>query len=185
MVSGKSIYYWNEEANLYKSLNYKIMKTKEFINLLEDNPYKELLFEYTNGKFAGANYHLTEVKNVFFDTVDCGGRSDSWKETHLQLWESPKEIGKTNFMTADKIQSILHKVDSIKPLNMESSIKIEYGNTDFHTSIMNIEHVVIQNDKIEVKLYSETTLCKAIDNCGIPQKEEVKEETCCTEVGCC
>ena len=42
------------------------MKTKNFISQLVNNPGKELLFEYTNGKFAGANYHLTEVKNVFF-----------------------------------------------------------------------------------------------------------------------
>jgi len=161
------------------------MKTKEFISLLENNLGKELLFEYTNDKFAGANYHLTEVKNVFFDTVDCGGRSDSWNETHLQLWESPKETDKTNFMTVDKILSILKKVDSIKALKIETPIKIEYGNADFHTSVMNIDHVSSQSAKLIVKLFSQETLCKANDNCGITYKTEVKEESCCTEVGCC
>jgi len=161
------------------------MKTKEFISLLENNPGKELLFEYANDKFVGANYHLTEVKKMFFDTVDCGGRSDSWNETHLQLWESPKEIGKTNFMTAAKILSILQKVNGIKPLIMETPVKIEYGNDDFHTSVMNIEDIAIQTDKLVVRLFSEATLCKANDKCGIPQKAEVVEDACCTEVGCC
>ncbi len=161
------------------------MKTKEFISLLENNLDKELLFEYANDKFAGANYHLTEVKNVFFDTVDCGGRSDSWKETHLQLWESPKEMDKTNFMTVDKILSILKKVDGIKALEIETPIKIEYGNSDFHTSVMEIDHFVIQSNRLIVKLYSEATLCKANDECGIAQKDEINEEACCAEVGCC
>ena len=161
------------------------MQTKEFIHLIENNLGKELLFEYANDKFAGANYHLTEVKNVFFDTVDCGGRSDSWYETHLQLWESPKEIDKTTFMTVDKILSILKKVDGIKALKVETQIKIEYGNADFHTSVMDIDHIENNNDKLIIKLYSGATLCKANDNCGIARKEVIKEETCCMETSCC
>ncbi len=161
------------------------MQTKKFISLLENNLGKELLFEYANDKFVGANYHLTEVKNVFFDAVDCGGRSDSWKETQVQLWESPKEIGKINFMTVDKILSILKKVDGIKAFEMETPIKIEYGNADFHTSVMDIDDVITLSEKLIVKLFSQATLCKANDNCGISQKAVVKEESCCTEVACC
>jgi len=161
------------------------MKTKEFISLLENNLGKELLFEYDNDKFVGANYHLTEVKNVFFDTVDCGGVSNSWNETHLQLWESPKERNKTNFMTVDKILSILKKVDGIKPLKTGTPIKMEYGNSGFHTSVMDIDHIENHNDKLIIKLYSEATLCKANDECGTTQKDQVKEETCCTELSCC
>lgn len=161
------------------------MKTQEFITTLEKNLGKELLFEYANDKFVGANYHLTEVKNVSFDTVDCGGRSDDWKETHIQLWESPKEIGKTDFMTVDKILSIIQRVNGIKPLNMDTTVKIEYGNAYFHTSVMDIENVESQLDKIIVKLYAEATLCKANDICGVPEKVEVKEPACCEGSVCC
>jgi hypothetical protein len=160
------------------------MKLKEFINVLEQNQKKELIFAYGLDKYAGANYHLTEVKNVLFDTVDCGGRSDQWKETHLQLWESPKEIGKTDFMKVDKILSILKRVNGIKPLDINTTIKIEYGNADFHTSIMDISEVISQQDRIVVKLYTEATLCKANESCGIPQ-EENKESDCCEKVACC
>lgn len=161
------------------------MKTKEFITVLEKNLEKELLFEYANDKFVAANYHLTEVKNVVFDTVDCGGKSDNWKETHLQLWESPKEIGKTKFMPVDKIISILNRVNNIKPLDMETKVKIEYGNHDFHTSVMDIDHIETLSDKIIVKLFTEAPLCKANIGNDISQKSEVKEEACCAEVGCC
>ena len=71
------------------------MNTQNLLQILEENPNKELLFEYKEGQFVGANYHITEVKNTTIKSVDCGGRSDGWNETIIQLWESPKEIGKT------------------------------------------------------------------------------------------
>ena len=161
------------------------MKTRQFNTLLENNLGKELLFEYSNGKFVGANYHLTEVKNVYFDTVDCGGTPNDWKETHLQLWESPNEIGKRKFMTVDKINSIIKKVDGIKPIDQESPIKIEYGNLDFHTSVMKIEDVLVQSDQVIVKLFPESTLCKASDTTRHSEKNEGVEEVCCAESNCC
>lgn len=162
------------------------MKVKEFLSVLENNLNKELLFEHTNGKFVGANYHLTEVKNVYFDTVDCGGKPNDWRETHLQLWESPKEIGKTNYMTVDKIVSILNRVNSIKTIDTETSVKIEYGNDEFNTAVMDIDHIELTNNRVIAKLYTEATLCKAnIGGNDFSSKNEVKEEACCAEVGCC
>jgi hypothetical protein len=96
------------------------MTTGEFIQLLTSNPNKELLFEYQPNNFAGANYHLTEIKKVHFDTVDCGGNPNEWHETQMQIWESPNEIGKTNYMTTDKILAIFQKVDSIKLLDYDT-----------------------------------------------------------------
>ncbi len=64
------------------------MKVKEFVKVLEQHKGKELLFSYDQDQFVGANYHLTEVKNVQFDTTDCGGKTNFWEETHFQLWES-------------------------------------------------------------------------------------------------
>ena len=40
------------------------MKTKEFLEVLNTHKNKELLFEYLPGDFVGANYHITEVKNI-------------------------------------------------------------------------------------------------------------------------
>ena len=74
------------------------MKTQEFLNLLEKNSSKNLLFEYAPNLLVGANYHITEVKHITVDSVDCGAQTDSWKETIIQLWESPNELGKTEFM---------------------------------------------------------------------------------------
>ena len=159
------------------------MKLNKFIKTLESNPNIELLFEYAPDKFARANYHLTEVKNVKFDTTDCGGKTNYWEETHFQIWESPNEIGKMEFMKTDKILSILKKVDGIKSLLLDTELKIEYGNENFPTSVMPIEDIQIDEDKLIVSLFVEATRCKANDVCGITV--DTKETSCCVTTECC
>ena len=78
------------------------MKTQELFEVLEANKDKSLLFEYTSNQLVGANYHITEVKHIKIDSVDCGAQTDAWNETIIQLWESPSEIGKTEYMNTYK-----------------------------------------------------------------------------------
>lgn len=159
------------------------MKTKEFLSILKQNKNKALLFEYAENKVAGTNYHLTEVKNVTFETVDCGGNTNNWKETHIQVWESPSEVGKEYYLTVDKAIAILERVDSINPLWLETEVKVEFGNDDFHISILSVSDTVSESDRLIVKLFANETGCKASDICGVPEKEE--EEACCSGSGCC
>lgn len=158
------------------------MKLKELIKILNKNKNKSLLFEYTENKVAGTNYHLTEIKNVTFETVDCGGNTNDWKETHFQLWESPKEIGKEEYMTVDKVIDIIERVDSIRPLWLETEVNVEFGNADFHTSILSIADTISESDQLTIKLFTTETGCKAPDICGVP---EVEEESCCSDSNCC
>jgi len=72
------------------------MKTNEFLELLKKNPDVELTFEYDKDRFIPDTYHITEVKNVTIDSVDCGGNSDSYTQTIVQLWvpkgEKPRKL---------------------------------------------------------------------------------------------
>ena len=160
------------------------MKVKEFINMLDQHRGKELLFSYQQDKLVGANYHLTEVKNVQFDTTDCGGKTNFWEETHFQLWESPEEIDKRTYMTTDKILSILNRVDGIKPLKKETELKFEYGNEDFTTAVMPVRELEWDQNRLYVSLFSEETKCKAKDQCCI-EEEEIEAEACCETSNCC
>ncbi len=163
------------------------MKTEIFLNTLKNNLDKELLFEYSPDTFVNANYHITEIKNTTIDSVDCGGKTNFWKETIVQLWENPLEVGKRTFMTVSKAIEIFDRVDSIKPLLLDTEIKIEYGNSSFHTANLVIQ-AIIENDKsIIVKLHSDSTQCKANDFCCETEKEIKENETCCTpsESNCC
>jgi hypothetical protein len=158
------------------------MKVKEFKSVLEENLSREVRFEYSAGKFAEASYHLTEVKNVLFDTTDCGGKTNQWKETHLQLWESPAEAGKRNYMAAGKLLAILNRVNGIKALWTETEIKVEYGNPMFPTGVMPVSEARVSGKYLDVILFEEKALCKGI----IQEKQETSETACCQEeLNCC
>ncbi len=167
-------------------LMHTTMTTQEFLELLETNTNTSLLFEYAPGKLVGANYHITEVKHLHIESVDCGARTDSWDETIVQLWESPSEIGKTEYMTTYKAMGILKKVARMKPFQPKAEVKIEYSNDSFHTSQLFINDYEIQNEQLILKLAVQKTDCKAKDTCGVPETALQTEEACCTpESGCC
>ena len=162
------------------------MKTSEFLNLLQEHTDKALLFEYSPNMLVGANYHITEVKNITIDSVDCGAGTDFWKETVIQLWESPSEIGKTEFMSVYKGLSILNKVGKIKPFDMDAELKFEYGNVLFHTAHLFVNDFEIQANKLIVKLATTKTDCKAKELCGVVEADSVNAEADCVPgSGCC
>jgi hypothetical protein len=165
---------------------YANMKTQEFLELLATNRDKSLLFEYAPGKLVGANYHITEVKHITIDSVDCGTGTDFWKETVIQLWESPIEKEKKEFMSTYKALSILKKVGRIKPFEFDAEVKFEYGNPSFHTAQLFVNDFEFNNKNLIVKLAVEKTDCKAKEACGIPETAEAAQEASCSPgSGCC
>ena len=163
------------------------MKTQEFLTLLSENRNKSLFFQYALGQFVKPGYHITEVKNIIIESVDCGARSSTWNETVIQLLESPSEEQK-GYMTNFKALGILNKVNRIRAFDPVSEVKFEYGNPYFHTAQLFVSDYEIQEDRLIMKLSVTTTQCKAEDVCGIPssEKEIISEEACCTsDGGCC
>ena len=162
------------------------MKTQEFLQLLETHKNTSLLFEYTPERLVGANYHITEVKHITVDSVDCGAQTDAWKETIIQLWESPSEIGKTEYMSSYKALAILKKVGTMKAFDLDSEVKFEYGNSIFHTAQLFVNDYEIRNNNLLFKLAIEKTDCKAKETCGIPEAVEAEaEDACCAPGGGC
>lgn len=164
------------------------MKTKELLEVLNAHKDKSLLFEYQPQEFVKANYHITEVKLVKIDSVDCGSKTDAWNETIIQLWESPMEIGKRDFMSVYKALSILKKVGKMKPYDMEAEVKFEYSNKKFHTAQMFVNDFEIQDNNLIIKLGVEKTDCKAKTVCGVVEKVKevfVSNEPCCLPDGNC
>lgn len=168
------------------------MKTHEFFHLLESNKDTSLLFEYAPNSRVGANYHITEVKHVKVDSVDCGSGTDAWNETVIQLWESPSEKHKTEFMTSYKALGILKKVGTMKPYDMEAEVKFEYSNEQFHTAQLFVNDSIIHDGNLLLTLGVEKTDCKAKETCGVPvttghnnTETATVEEACCTPGGGC
>ena len=164
------------------------MELRDFIDALSAHTEKELLFEYAPGLLVGANYHLTEVKAAHIDSVDCGGQADSWDETVIQLWESPDELGKKDYMTACKALEILQRVSKIKAFKLSSLVKLEYSNANFHTANLDVKNFVVNGSQVIFKLHVISTDCKAKELCGVPDSIEVIDTTgasCTPGGGCC
>ncbi|MDC7994794.1 DUF6428 family protein [Altibacter sp. HG106] len=162
------------------------MKTNDFMTLLAEHPNHALRFQYQPGHWVGANYHLTEVKHLQIDSVDCGAGTDSWNETVLQLWESPSEEEKTEFMSTAKFYSILARVHQMRPIDGSSEVKIEYGNDQFHTAQLFIHSVETGTQHMDVILGVQPVACKAEEACGIPASAApATENACAPGSGCC
>ena len=162
------------------------MKTKEFLDIIENHLEKELVFEYAPTKWVGTNYHITEVKHITIDSVDCGAQTDAWQETVVQLWESPIEIGKRTYMKTHKANEIFKRVDGIKPLLLDTEIKFEYGNKSFHAAQLKVNDFEVIDNKLVMKLHTYKTDCKAKSECNPVQKVVKQVTECCAPAsGCC
>ena len=151
------------------------MTTNEFVNILESNANLPLLFEYKTGAFTRMDYHITEIKNVTFDTVDCGGVRNKWQEVHIQLWENqlPEPNHRVN---TTKALDIFNVVEKVRATYGDVSIKFEYGNKDFHTAVLPVGNVAIHDNQIIVQLGVDQTSCKAQDRANTPEE---KAAACC------
>ncbi len=161
------------------------MTTQEFLTLLQAHSNKKLIFEYDINKFVRADYHLTEVKNITIDAVDCGAGTDFWQETIVQLWESETIDKNATNMSAFKALAILKKVDGIRPMVKTAEIKFEYGNSTFHTAQLFIKNTHSTAQNLTISLAATKTDCKAKDACGIPEPTPTNESCCSPSSGCC
>ena len=151
------------------------MKLQQFIKYLEQATSKELIFKI-NEMTVPLDYHITEIKDATFKTVDCGGKKDQWRETIIQLWNSENTTTK-RAMTADKALSIINKVNAITPLSDEDAINFEYRQKmNGTTAIYAIAEVQILENSLIVQLGNIPTQCKAVER---------SQKDCCGSSSCC
>ncbi|MFD2034299.1 DUF6428 family protein [Belliella marina] len=154
------------------------MKTSEFTQILRENPEKALFFEYQSGQYVRTDYHITEIKNVNYDTVDCGGIRNQWSEVHIQLWENeiPEPDHAVDSSKALKIFEVVNKVRETFP---DTEIKFEYGNSLFPTAVLPIHNIKDTGNALIVQLTPDQTTCKAKDRATTPEE---KAAACCGPV---
>ncbi|MCF0054562.1 DUF6428 family protein [Dyadobacter sp. CY356] len=158
--------------------NLSPMNWQAFKNMLLENPEQVLQFEYAEGKFVDASYHITEIKQAPIVSVDCGGVMNSWTEIIVQLWE-PSVSETDRAMKVSKALSIVNLVEKSLPLNPLGIVKIEFGNSKFDTRQMYPSEFISEGDSFTVKLAADYTQCKAITrggSCGTTPSGEA----CCT-----
>jgi len=158
------------------------MKTNEFLSILCAAPSNRLIFVDLDGHAVHSGYHLTELKAVSFETVDCGGQTNRWQETIVQLWV-PSNAG-DEYMTAAKFLKIFDKVSGMIPLDLDAEIRVEYGDENFFSSTYHIRSVTHGETTTRVLLEPPHTTCKARDRrvATLPAAD-----SCCTSPreACC
>jgi hypothetical protein len=158
--------------------NLNPMNWQAFKDTLLENPDKVLQFQYAEGEYVDASYHITEIKQAPIVSVDCGGVMNSWTEIIVQLWE-PSIAETERAMKVSKALSIISLVEKSLSLNPLGVVKIEFGNSKFDTRQMYPSEFIAEGDSFTVNLAADFTQCKAItrgQSCGTtPSGEE-----CCT-----
>jgi len=137
------------------------MKTSKFISALLAAPENQLIFVDDDGRSVPAGYHLTELKAATFETVDCGGQTNHWRETIVQLW-IPIDAD-SDHMSAGKFLKIFDKVRGMIPLDLESEVRIEYGDENFLPSTYHVRSISDDDGQTRVLLEPPATTCKARD----------------------
>ena len=157
------------------------MITQEFMAALRKTPDNALIFENEAGDTVRAGYHLTEIKAAHFDTVDCGGQTNQWPETIVQLWVPAGAADDDEYMTAGKFLHIFDKVTAMIPLRLESEIRVEYGDENFFPSLYHVESIANERGTTRVRLTPPATTCKGRDR----RLAEVETGACCQPAAAC
>ncbi|TGL05074.1 DUF6428 family protein [Leptospira levettii] len=182
------------------------MTWHNFKKNLDLYPDLQLTFLYQNQERIYPNYHITEFKLATIESVDCGGKYDTWKEIILQVLE-PKEKVETELMNLKKVNSIFTKVSNLISIPDDAILRIEFGNSKSVMRQYFVFNLQIVGSELVMELVDGQTECKANESCGLEKssnipmfKKEfvstnpVAQNSCCNKkqtetnlekVGCC
>jgi Family of unknown function (DUF6428) len=138
------------------------MNTQEFITGLRPFADQPLIFEHLQGTRVPAGYHVTEVKAVQYQTMDCGGEPNAWAETIVQLW-NPEAGEEDRVMTVEKFLKIYDRAAAGTPVQSTAEIRLEYGNETLPATNFLVGEITTSSEGVLVKLQAPTVTCKARD----------------------
>ncbi len=104
------------------------MHYADFASQLERHPDAELVFEI-GATTIGRGHHVTEVLRQTVDGVDCGGSLDHWRDTVLQLVESPAVDGRPG-MSARTAEVIPQRTEQRLALAADNEAVLEFRPAD-------------------------------------------------------
>lgn len=158
-------------------------RTQQVITALRVLPQQPLEFHLHGERLVAAGYHVTEVKAVTIEAMDCGGQPSMWRETVVQLMDGTAEEAKAGFMTNRKFLTIYDRVVRHVPVRDDAELRFEYGNAVLPAMQYHVAHVEPRADRVVVHLRTPGVQCKAGDSCGVPAGDLA--EGCAPETGCC
>ena len=140
------------------------MKTSSFLAALRADLELPLVFR-AGRDTVSPGYHLTEVKRVSYETMDCGAMLHRWAETHFEVWV-PALAELTpgrGHMAAGKFLKIVDRVQGELALNAEAPARIHASFAGQPAALYDIEAVTAENGQLRVELKPDRTRCKAAE----------------------
>ncbi|WP_295817888.1 arsenic resistance N-acetyltransferase ArsN2 [uncultured Deinococcus sp.] len=160
-------------------------RTDALLDTLRRPDSRPLEFWLHGAPLVGPGYHVTEVKAVSIEAMDCGGRAASWRETVIQLMDGSPQEAREGFMSTAKFLGIYDRVVARVPVRPEAEVRFEYGTATSPALQYHVSHVEEQPERLIVHLRTPGVQCKAGDACGVPAEAEAQADACAPGSGCC
>ena len=165
------------------------MSQQSVTDQLAAAPTKPLRFTVDGHQLVPNDFHVTEIKKVFIDSLDCGGGASSWEELVIQLW-SPRGDDTPAPMTVEKFASILAKADALPLLDGEH-VRFEYAPVGMPAIQYTLRGLSAEGDTLDLDLYAPHVTCKPQERRQLDELM-VQNSTCCAPSpnasaakGCC
>ena len=143
------------------------MKTSSFLRALGANPTLPLVFR-AGREIVSPGYHLTEVKRVAYETMDCGAVAHRWSETQFEIWVPPSSgtSSARGHMPAGKFLRIIDRVEAELPLQGDAAARIHASFHGQPAALFEIDMVVARDGQLWIELGPDRTRCTGADRRG-------------------
>lgn len=158
-----------------------MLDTRTFLDTLSTHPGALLAFSHADFQVPGG-FHLTEVKALAIEGMDCGGHADQWFETHFQLWHSGKEDH--HHLDVGRFLRIVDRVRPAVPLRDTAQARIEWGDGTRPAVLYPVGGATYADGTLTVQLYDPRVTCKANDRLSTALPVVVGAG-CAPGSGCC
>lgn len=162
------------------------MNVTQFLEAIEAHGDRPLLFEYKSGEVVQGGYHVTEIKNATYETIDCGNSLHTWKEVVVQVWVPEEASADDPWMPTGKFLKIWDVVDKRLALYRDAEIRIEFGDANNLTSNYHVDRFTATEDGLVAQLAPPRTMCKPREILIEPNEmlaSVVEAASCCAPDG--
>lgn len=161
------------------------MNTSSFLRALRARSVLPLAFK-SGADTIAPGYHLTEVKDVSYRTMDCGAMTHRWTETQFELWVPPSavEAAERGHMAAAKFLNIVDRVQAELPLDGESEARVFVSFGSQPAALYTIDRIGEEDGRLVVALQADRARCKARERseaagCGCGVNSAARTEAAC------
>lgn len=181
-----------EEKTMTQTALPEVQQTAAFLDAIRAVSPRPLEFRLYGETLVPAGYHVTEVKAVSIESMDCGGKANTWRETVIQLMDGSPAEAQQGFMTTQKFLSIYDRVVARVPVHAEAEVRFEYGNVTAPAMQFHVASVDVQPEQVVVDLRHPGVMCKASGAsssegqcCGPAQPAQILPTVQKAESACC